>query len=383
MNILFITPTYKPAYIYGGPTVTVSTLAESLVKSGQTVTVYTTTANGKDELDVKINEEVIVNGVKVYYFRRLTKDHSHMSPGFWKKIFLNVKKFDVVHLHSWWNLAIIITAGICKLKGVKPIISPHGMFCNYVIVERNKQVKQAIHSTIGKSLLRNTFLHVATNMEWKESQTAMSGEWSGIVIPNLVELSLLQPIPKKSGTKPFIIGFISRIDPKKGLDLLIKALSRVEFNYRLQIAGTGNEEYVESLKQLALDCGNSDKIDWVGWKNTTEKFAFFASIDLFALTSHDENFAAVVIESLSVGTPVFLSNRVGLSEYVKQKQLGWVTEIDDVDNISIELERTFKDKEKQMVISQSAPDIIRNDYDKGLLTAKYVNYYQELICNEQ
>ncbi len=47
MKILFVIPTYKPAYIYGGPIVVVSLLAESLVKYGHEVTVYTTTGNGK------------------------------------------------------------------------------------------------------------------------------------------------------------------------------------------------------------------------------------------------------------------------------------------------------------------------------------------------
>ena len=67
MKILFITPSYKPAYIYGGTIVAVSTLAERLVRLGHIVTVYTTRANGDTELDVVAGAETMVEGVKVIY----------------------------------------------------------------------------------------------------------------------------------------------------------------------------------------------------------------------------------------------------------------------------------------------------------------------------
>ena len=56
----------------------------------------------------------------------------------------------------------------------------------------------------------------------------------------------------------------------------------------------------------------------------SEKFSFLSGLDLFALTSHSENFALVVIESLSVGTPVLIGENVGLYEYVLQNDCGWV-----------------------------------------------------------
>lgn len=381
MSILFIIPTYKPAYIYGGPIVVVSLLAESLAKTGHDVTVYTTTANGKYELDVKLNEKIIINGVKVYYFKRLTKDHTHISPGFWTKILRNAHKFDIVHLHSWWNPAIMIAAFICRLKGIKPVLSPHGMFCNYVFSTNHSGAKKYFHSLVGKSLLKNTLLHVSTDMEWKESQLILSGKWRGAIIPNLVELGLNEEFPRHLKSDIFTIGFISRIDPKKGLDILIKALSKVKFEYKLQVAGNGEKEYIESLQRLAKQCGNADKIEWVGWKNNKEKFEFYASIDLFALTSYNENFGAVVIEALSVGTPVFLSDQVGLANYITEKHLGWVTAVDDVKEVALQLEKAHNDKNRLLTIHKTAPSIIRTDYDKWMLATKYANYYEQMHAN--
>lgn len=188
MKILFVIPSYKPAYIYGGPVVAVSMLAERLVSLGHQVTVYTTTANGKTELDVEVGKEILVDGVKVIYFRRITKDHTHISIALWKYLNQTVKEFEIVHIHSWWNFLVIIALWICRQNNVKPILSPHGMFSTYILNKRNRIKKQFIHRLIGKRLLKNTYLHVSTEMEWEESRK-LNPEWEGKVIPNLVKLS--------------------------------------------------------------------------------------------------------------------------------------------------------------------------------------------------
>lgn len=379
MKILFIIPVYKPAYIYGGLMAVVYLLAESLVRNGHDVTVYTTTANGKEELNVKTDEEVLVDGVKVYYFKRYTKGNSHLSPGFWNKIFQTVKDFDVVHLHSWWSPAIVAAAAVCRMRGVKPILSPHGMFCDYILTTNNKVKKQILQTVVGKSLLKNTFLHVSTPMEWEESQLILKDKWDGAIISNLVELDNIKPPATKETNSVFTVGFISRIDPKKGLDILIKALSKVSFDYKLKVAGTGEDDYVNKLKTLAIECGNADKIEWVGWKDNVQKMKFYSEIDLFALTSHNENFAVVVIESLSVGTPVFLGKNVGLSSYVAEKQLGWITNIHDTDQVAADLEIAYRESDKRNFIYENAPAIISHDFDKNLLTKQYTDYYKTLM----
>jgi glycogen synthase len=60
MKILHIIASYKPAYVYGGPVMSVSMLAEQLALAGNQVDVYTTTANGKTELPVKTGHQVVL-----------------------------------------------------------------------------------------------------------------------------------------------------------------------------------------------------------------------------------------------------------------------------------------------------------------------------------
>ncbi|MDT3404792.1 XrtY-associated glycosyltransferase XYAG1 [Mucilaginibacter terrae] len=373
MKILFIVPSYKPAYIYGGPIVVVALLAEQLVQMGNEVSVYTTTANGKTELDVTPGAEVLVDGVKVTYFKRVTGDHTHASPDLWKHLGKTVKQFDAVHIHSWWNLLVIGAAWVCKRNGVKPVLSPHGMFSNYILETNNSGKKRWIHKLIGKKMLENSWLHVSTQLEWDESQAIIPG-WKGGIIPNLVKLSEKKYTRKHNDI--FTIAFLSRVDPKKGLDVLVKALAGVDFDYKLKIAGSGEEEYISSIKKMAADLGNADKLEWVGWKNGEDKFEYLAGADLFALTSHSENFAIVVIESLSVGTPVMISNNVGLYQYIQKNDYGWVTDM-QISEITAQLNAIAKATDKLQRINNELPGIIKHEYDGANLAKQYVDLYNK------
>ncbi|QKZ15431.1 XrtY-associated glycosyltransferase XYAG1 [Spirosoma sp. KUDC1026] len=374
MKILHVVPSYKPAYIYGGPIVVIAQLAETMVSYGHEVTVYTTNANGSNDLNVLTNEPVDVDGVAVYYFNRITKDPTQVSFKLWRFLDKTVNDFDVVHIHSWWNFLVIGAAWICAKHNVKPVLSPHGMFSDYILRTRNAYVKKIIHNFIAKRLLKKTFLHVSTDMEWEESQNVIL-DWKGQIIANMVNLSNEIYVRKENDV--FTIGFLSRIDPKKGVDVLIKALSKVTFNYKLLVAGSGEEAYLQYLKAFSEKYGNRDKIEWVGWKDNETKFKFLSSLDLLALTSYSENFAVVVIEALSVGTPVLLSNNVGLCEYVKSRDYGWTTNMTS-EQIADRLTEVYKNRMNLVHINNFAPGTIKEEFNVQSILNQYVQFYNEV-----
>lgn len=374
MKILFIVPSYKPAYIYGGPIVVIAQLAETLIKLGHQVTVYTTTANGATELDVVSNQMHMVDGVSVFYFERITKDHTHTSTALWSYLNKTVVDFDVVHLHSWWNFLVLGAAWICQRKGVTPILSPHGMFSTYILQTNHSLPKKLLHSFIGKRLLKRTKVHVSTQMELDECRNIVPN-WEGEIIPNPVILSAKTYHRKENDV--FTIGFLSRIDPKKGLDVLLKALSAVSFPFELHVAGTGEEEYVKSLQNLALNLGIASSVTWLGWKKGQDKFDFLSDVDLFALTSHSENFAIVVIEALSVGTPVLVSNQVGLHMYVMAQDYGWVCDM-DVAKITQQLNTLVMEKNKIERINRVAPKEVEVAYNDENLARAYIEFYKTI-----
>lgn len=375
MRILHIVPSYKPAYKYGGTIESVARLCEELVRAGEEVTVFTTTANGKKELEVAPGVEHTVDGVEVVYFKRQTKDHTHASVALWKRLHKECGNYDVVHIHSWWNALVLGALFICKRKKVKTVFSPHGMLSDYIIQHSNTRIKYIIRSLAGKYLLKSTLLHATSTAELAECRKLIPG-WQGAAVPNIIWLPEL-PIQKKQN-EIFTLLFLSRIHPKKGLEFLMEAVSKINAAIRLQIGGTGEEDYLETLKQKAEELGITNRIGWLGWKDREEKFEVLAQADLFVLTSHNENFANVVVESLHAGTPVLLSAEIGLSPFVVQENLGWISTLQPAD-IRQKLEEAMADTGKRERIKQCAPLIIKKYFSPGTLIPQYLQLYQSLV----
>ena len=355
----------------------VSMLSEQLAKSGISTEVYTTTANGKTELDVLPGVPTEIDGVKVTYFKRVTKDHSHFSPALLKKLWLEVKNFDAVHIHAWWNLVSIFSCLIALSRRVSVIISPRGTLSPYSFQNKNIGPKWLIHHLLGKYLLNRCTLHVTSERE-KEAVMSLLHAKKIITLPNFVKLPPKKAWPPRKGSEALRLLFFSRIEQKKGLDILFSALPAVTIPYILSIAGDGDKNYTEHLKTVARQNLIENKINWLGFQNEN-KFDVLYGHDLFILPSYDENFGNAIIESLCVGTPVLISEQVGLAGYVKKNGLGWVCKTtpesvsDTINNIA--------EKEMSVIgdIRDRGPNIIYNDFEEGVLVAKYIDLYNKTI----
>ena len=396
MHIIQINASYKPAYIYGGPTMSVSKLAEQLVQSGISTEVFTTTANGDAELNIKPGTKTTVDGVSVTYFRRITKGNSHLSISLlfslWKALHkkrLSIKP-TIIHIHAWWNLVSVGSAIVALALSKHVILSPRGTLSNYSFNNRNSTIKNIFHRVIGKALLRQFHFHVSTEKE-KQDILKIIQPKSITIIPNFVNLGSV-PNPLKTedcqqNTEtllPFKLLFLSRIEEKKGLETLFRALKHLDIPYHLTIGGTGKLNYMLMLKTLADDLNLSDKIAWIGLQHQNEKFFALREHDLMVLPSHDESFANVVIESLSVGTPVLVSSKVGLANYVLENELGWVYSDSDL-NLFAAIHDAYAASKKRSQIRIQAPDIIKADYANEKLIGYYLKMYNQIapdFCSE-
>ncbi|SHF73275.1 XrtY-associated glycosyltransferase XYAG1 [Flavisolibacter ginsengisoli] len=377
MKVLHITPTYKPAYIYGGPIASVSKLCEIESKIGVEISVVTTNANGSNNLlNVETNTPIIVDGIKVHYFKNQITGNIFISIGLWKYVFKHCKKFDVVHIHSWWNLLVIISCLICKIRGVKVIISPRGMLNHYIFNSGKQKMKKFIHFIIGRRLLSNCTFHATSEQEYNDCKTLIKN-WNGFRLPNIIEFPKLEI--QKSINQQFTITFLSRIHQVKGLEFLFEALSLVDIPFILKIAGRGDDDYVKQLKQFAISLGIEHKIEWIGWCDQNKKYLELMNADMFVLTSYTENFACAVIESLYMGTPVLITNSVGLSNFVKSNGLGWISELNS-ESIAKSIIEANKDKGKRHYINSNGRKIVEMFFQDNVLGSKYLEEYHKVVA---
>jgi glycosyltransferase involved in cell wall biosynthesis len=112
----------------------------------------------------------------------------------------------------------------------------------------------------------------------------------------------------KTASKKIRLMFLGRINRIKGLENLITAMMMVDSKtFTLDIYGTGEKKYVESLNVFIGKHQLSDRVFMRGGISHSSLLNIFANTDCLVLPSHLESFGQVVVESLAHGVPVIVS----------------------------------------------------------------------------
>lgn len=376
-NVLQISPSFPPSTAYGGPSISVFLLSNSIANQNINLTVFTTTANGKTELpSIKTVPKRIESGVEVYYFPRVTKDHTHFSPSLLWKVWKEVKKFDIVHVHSWWNLVAILTVVIALIKGVKPILSMRGMMSEYTFNNtRTSKVKLFFHNIIGKKLLKKCIIHTTSKKEEKECKM-MIGKFDGFILPNFISLPKVVKTQKENDVFRFCT--ICRIHPVKNLELVFNCLATLTLNWELDIVGSGEKNYEKDLKKLATNLNIHNRINWYGHLDGNDKYKILYNSDLYIQLSITENFGNSIIEAASVGIPVLVSETTGASEYITNIKGGWVVPLNK-DLIILQINQAIDIIKANVFLS--AAEGVEKLFSSKNLGLKYIETYKKLKRN--
>lgn len=134
---------------------------------------------------------------------------------------------------------------------------------------------------------------------------------------------LLERHPELAGKR--LLVFMSRIHPKKGCDLLIRAFARVlggDPNWRLVMAGPDQIGWQKRLTDLSRTLGVVDRVSWTGMLAGDLKWGLLHLAEVLALPSHSENFGIVVAEALACGVPVLISDRVNIWREIVEDKAG-------------------------------------------------------------
>ncbi len=110
-----------------------------------------------------------------------------------------------------------------------------------------------------------------------------------------------------SGEFLFTIGIVN---PKKNFHVLLPLIK--QSNYSLVIAGNDSHTYAQDIKSQASQMGISDRVILLGAVTENEKHWLYQNCKAFVFPSLAEGFGLPVIEAMSLGKPVFLSNKTSL-----------------------------------------------------------------------
>jgi glycosyltransferase involved in cell wall biosynthesis len=135
----------------------------------------------------------------------------------------------------------------------------------------------------------------------------------------------LNAYPELQGKR--VLLFLSRIQVKKGCDLLIEAFAKVAAQdpaLHLLMAGPDQTGWMAELQAEALALGIAHRITWPGMLQGDMKWGAFYASEAFVLSSHQENFGIVVAEALGCGLPVLISDKVNIWREIETDGAGVV-----------------------------------------------------------
>lgn len=325
MRVLHVSPYFRPAYRYGGPIESVYRLCLNLARIGCDVRALTTNADGLDRvLRVNLRQtHTIVAGFEVRYCARVMR-HA-VSPSLLRYLIPYVKWADVVHLTAVYSFTTLPTLAACRHYRKPLVWSPRGALQRWS-GSRRQAAKRLWETACRARMPRDTMLHV-TSEEERADSLARFPKLKAMVIPNGVAVP--RAVQHQPGDGILRIGYLGRLDPKKGIENLLDA-GRIATDsgtpVRLVIAGAGSPEYEASLRAKIEQCGLGDKVEMAGHLEGAAKTRFFERLDIAAVPSYTENFAIVVAEALAHGVPVIASKG---TPWARVEEVGCGTWVDN------------------------------------------------------
>ena len=204
------------------------------------------------------------------------------------------------------------------------------------------------------------------------------------VLPLAVDAELYHPDPVRAAEwrtrlniapDEFVIGYLGRLVPEKGLATLLQALSRLGGGrWRCVLAGSGAEE--ARLRAQAAEAGMSDRVIFTGFVPHAEAPGLLAAFDVLVLASEDkaswkEQFGRVIVEANACGTAVIGSDSGEIPNVLHATGGGVVVPQRDVEALSKAIADLVVNPEKARHFAEVGAAAVRNGYDQGYLASRF------------
>ncbi|MEB3357419.1 MAG: hormogonium polysaccharide biosynthesis glycosyltransferase HpsP [Synechococcales bacterium] len=383
LRVLQIVPSVS--LVYGGPSQMVLGLSKALATQGVEVTILTTDANGdagQPPLAVPLNCPVAQDGYQIWYFRCAPFRRYKFSAGLLSWLLRHAHEFDLAHIHALFSPVSSLAAAIARTRHLPYILRPLGTL-DPLDLQKKRLAKQ-----LYAALLERANLAGAAALHFTSAQEAQTSHRFGIptqdwILPLGVEPHPPTHLPIPPSPHPPTLLFLSRIAPKKGLDLLIPALEKLteeglEFRFILAGSNPQEPEYEQQVGDRLQSSPLASRTTITGFVTGEAKQALLHQADLFVLPSYYENFGIAVAEALAAGIPVVISDQVHIWQEVEQAEAGWVVPC-EVGALAAGLRQALQNGDERGRRGQNARYLAQTRYGWRAIAQTLIAHYQTLL----
>ena len=326
----------------GGMSVYVRELARALGKHGHIVDIYTRYHDPRDSQIVELGQNTRLIHLKAGddgEMHKLTiyphlEDFACALEDFRRR---NSIKYDVVHSHYW--LSGLVGRWVQRWWNIPHVLMFHtlGAVKNAIGVGEDEPELRVVTE---KELAEDCHRIIAATEGEKEQLASYCGasQETVAVIPCGVNLDMFKPVDKQSARQELgfeddrIVLYVGRIEPLKGLDRLLLAVSHLRDRQRLRLVIIGGDSEsqpeLQRLQGLSRELGIQDFVTFAGRIEHEYLPCYYSAADVFVMPSHYESFGLVALESLACGTPVVANKVGGVDGLIREGETGYVVNDD-------------------------------------------------------
>jgi glycosyltransferase involved in cell wall biosynthesis len=204
------------------------------------------------------------------------------------------------------------------------------------------------------------------------------------IIPQFgVDPDVFAPAADHQAARQLVIGYVGRFVDEKGIDLLLKALSKLNDDWRADLIGSGpaRARLIELTRRLNL----ADRVRWLNWIPSSEIRDFYRTLDVLVLPSRTkpnwkEQFGRVLVEAMACGVPVIGSTCGEIPNVVGDAGLSFLE--GDVDALHGQLSRLQRDAALRTELSQRGRQRVLDHFTQAQIAHRTYEVYRRIMNNE-
>ncbi|GAB4523132.1 MAG: glycosyltransferase [Pleurocapsa sp.] len=388
MRILQVVPSFS--LVYGGPSQMIRGFSRALADAGAEITVLTTNSNGdagQAPLDVPLGRAIAEENYQVVYFPCFPFRRYKFSLPLCQWLTVHSGEYDLAHIHALFSPVSTLAATIARYQKLPYILRPLGTL-DPADLQKKKFFKQIYGRLLEKpNLAAAAGIHFTSEEEARIS-ARFGAKTQDLVIPlgvNMPQLPEKNKVRQDLGIDnniPLIL-YMSRLDRKKGLDLLLPALEQLQatgWDFHLVLAGGNpqNPDYEREIKNRIENSALKSRSTLTGFVQGELKLGLLQDADLFVLPSYYENFGIAVAEAMAVGTPVVISDRVHIYQEIQTAQAGWITSC-GVEDLINALSLALRSPEERKQRGNNAYNLVQQKYNWQAIAKQTMGIYEEII----